>query len=188
MHCWGAFRSEHNNWLVQQPKQWLLWSQLLVPCTQVPLSSCICIKGELAWVPHDPICPTVCISLVSVCLALYAEHDCLPACAESGGAGVACLQFMTSPIKSPQACVTATLCSCRECHFWIRRFASNRGYLFLNQPRLSEQDPGRFKWQQLHHQLQSTPAGTSLLVADPIQLLADSKPHQPAQHRRQGEC
>lgn len=84
----------------------------------------------------------------------------------------------------------ATLCLCRECHFRIGSFASNRGYLSLDQPRLFEQDPGRFKWQQLHHQLYHTPAGTSLLVADPlqlIQLLADSKSHQPVQHRRQGE-
>lgn len=108
---------------------------------------------------------------------------------------------MPSPSKLLQACVTtvsltatltsATLCPCRGCHFWIGRFASNRGYLLLDQPRLSEQNPGRFEWQQLHHQFQSTPAGTSLLVADPLQLnqlLADSKSHQPVQHRRQGEC
>ncbi len=39
------------------------------------------------------ICPSVCLSLVSVCLALCVEHACLLACAESGGAGGACLQF-----------------------------------------------------------------------------------------------
>ena len=139
--------------------------------------------------------------LTCQCVCLYAYPLRQSACLLVRGRECVSAIQLTYASKSPQARVAATsltatlmpatLCLCREYHFWIRRLASNRGYLILNQPRLSEQNPGRFKWQQLHHQLHSTPAGTSLLVADPvqlIQLLADSKSHQSVQHRRQGEC
>ena len=48
---------------------------------------------HLAWIPHLSMCLLVCLSPMSVCLALYIEHVCLPACAKAGEVGGACLQL-----------------------------------------------------------------------------------------------